>query len=145
MSKKKEELIVDPTKQTNKVYNFANLHEYKSTSPKINYCHWSLELTEESNQEKNNATILPALFENALIAGKCSIVSSAIHIFPNGGLTLTFILKESSCAVHTWPENRIIFCSLETCAEDVNAQAFVDYLTNELSAYIKNHSQGTIT
>lgn len=132
------------SEQTNKVYNFENLHELKSTSPKINYCHWSLELTEESNQ-LNTSDILPALFEKALIAGNCSIVSSAIHIFSNGGLTLTYILKESSLTIHTWPENRMIFLCLETCGETANSQKFIDYLTKELSAIIRNHSQGTIT
>lgn len=47
----------------------------------------------------------------------CTILACSDHRFPNGGYTCVYLLAESHCSLHTYPEHRALFVDLFTCGE----------------------------
>lgn len=72
---------------------------------------------------------------NALNSTGAHIVKETNHTFQPFGTTAVFILEESSCQVHSWPEYQKIAISLETCAADFSHQQFQEYLCKELNCF----------
>ena len=46
-----------------------------------------------------------------------TIISDTDKIFSNNGYTALFLLSESHCSIHTYPENNALFTDLFTCGE----------------------------
>lgn len=73
-------------------------------------------------------------FMNALETAKATPIngSGAKHIFPNGGMSATVLLRESHAAIHTWPETRFVTFELFCCGETVSALSAIHYLADIL-------------
>lgn len=77
-----------------------------------------------------------------------TILSYTEKIFDNGGYTVLFLLSESHCSIHTYPENNAMFTDLFTCGEVCDYKgyeiAMINYLrpknvTSDLVIRDENH------
>ncbi len=66
---------------------------------------------------------MEALLRQAARAGELTVVGSAIHEFPGGGVTGVLLLSESHFSVHTWPERGHATADLFTCGATVPRRA----------------------
>jgi S-adenosylmethionine decarboxylase len=62
-----------------------------------------------------------------------TILSCTEKIFDNGGYTILFLLAESHCSIHTYPENNSMFTDLFTCGDKCD---HIHY-HNEMTEYLK--------
>jgi S-adenosylmethionine/arginine decarboxylase-like enzyme len=51
------------------------------------------------------------------------------HLFNNNAITFVFLLSESHCTVHTYPEYQSLFIDSFTCGNNFDIQRFHDLLT----------------
>ena len=79
---------------------------------------------------ENFALVL--LFEDAIRKSGATILSYNEHIFPSGGMTFVFLLSESHCSVHTYPEHNSLFIDLFTCGDKIDHKVFHDIITDVL-------------
>ncbi len=61
-----------------------------------------------------------------------TILSYTEKIFDNNGYTILFLLSESHCSVHTYPENNSLFTDLFTCGDTCNYLGFQDEMMDFL-------------
>lgn len=60
-----------------------------------------------------------------------SVLDHHLNIFPNGGVTLVLILKESHLAIHSWPEYNYIHMDLvTTCSSDIPEEELITAIQN---------------
>lgn len=80
----------------------------------------------------NNIKLLKFNMEKAIIKSGATILSSTEKIFENNGYTILFLLSESHCSIHTYPENNSLFTDLFTCGELCDYKEYekimIDYL-----------------
>jgi S-adenosylmethionine decarboxylase len=79
-----------------------------------------------------NGSELSSIMRNALGLVNASIVSYVDKFFTNNGFTCVFLLKESHCSVHTYPEHKNIFIDFFTCDMTCNMETFHTYLVSVL-------------
>ena len=60
----------------------------------------------------------------ALELANTTIISHVDHSFENGGYTCVFLLSESHCSIHTYPEHKNIFIDLFTCGDKCDVDIF---------------------
>jgi S-adenosylmethionine decarboxylase len=90
--------------------------------------------------------------KNAMINGinksGATILSYTEKLFDNGGYTVLFLLSESHCSIHTYPENNSLFTDLFTCGDNCDYRLYqnsmIDYLkpkkvTSDLVIRDENH------
>jgi len=53
-----------------------------------------------------------------------TVLGTIKHDFPGGGLTGLIVLGESHAALHTWPEQGIVWCELATCGDPADCDRF---------------------
>ena len=53
-----------------------------------------------------------------------TIIECKEHIFPNGGMTAIFLLSESHCTIHTYPEHGSFFIDAFTCGGNFDTMRF---------------------
>lgn len=67
-----------------------------------------------------------------IIKSGATILSYTEKIFDNNGYTILFLLSESHCSIHTYPENNSLFTDLFTCGDICNYKEYekimIDYL-----------------
>jgi len=72
----------------------------------------------------------PALIDRAMReaveAGGFTLLHSYVHQFEPQGVTGAAVLSESHVAIHTWPENGVMFIDLATCSGDAATCAAFD-------------------
>lgn len=61
--------------------------------------------------------------EEAVVAGGFTLLHSYVHEFEPQGVTGTVVLSESHIAVHSWPEDGVLFVDLATCSGDEATEA----------------------
>ena len=61
--------------------------------------------------------------EEAVAAGGFTLLHSHVHQFEPQGVTGTVVLSESHIAVHSWPEDGVLFVDLATCSGDEATEA----------------------
>jgi S-adenosylmethionine decarboxylase len=61
-----------------------------------------------------------------------TILSYTEKIFDNGGYTVLFLLSESHCSIHTYPENNAMFTDLFTCGEVCDYKGYEIEMINYL-------------
>jgi S-adenosylmethionine decarboxylase len=91
-----------------------------------------LQLTDES-------AIAPAL-EKALREAGYGIVGFCEHHFSPQGYTCTWLLSESHCALHTFPEEGRSYIELSGCSEEKSA-AFTHTILSLWKDYISDSEQ----
>lgn len=64
--------------------------------------------------------------------GKLSVtvLSTAKHDFPGGGLTGIVLIAESHLAIHTWPEDNYMWIELATCGNPIDFDVLDKALNN---------------
>lgn len=76
-----------------------------------------------------DATLLNTKIKECLLVSSFSIVGESDHNFYPQGYTKTFLLSESHCALHTWPEVNRTWLELASC----NKEKLIQF-----SSHIKN-------
>lgn len=81
-----------------------------------------------------DATTVHGIFYDALFLAKATTIekTGAFHVFDNGGMSASVLLRESHAAIHTWPEGNFVTFELFTCGETVNALTAINYLAEQL-------------
>lgn len=69
---------------------------------------------------------------NGINKSGATILSYTEKKFDNGGYTVLFLLSESHCSIHTYPENNSIFTDLFTCGDNCNYNFYHDEMINYL-------------
>ncbi len=77
----------------------------------------------------NNQVALVATMEKAVKESGATLLNSAKHVFPSGGLTMVLLLAESHASIHTYPEHKACFVDLFTCGESCSTEKFDAVLT----------------
>jgi S-adenosylmethionine decarboxylase proenzyme len=67
----------------------------------------------------------------AVAAGGGHVLDETAVVFPNGAVTLVFVLAESHLSVHTWPEEGLVAVDLFSCGA-IDGQAVIDELVSGL-------------
>jgi S-adenosylmethionine decarboxylase len=81
-----------------------------------------------------NASLV-SLFEDAIRKSGATILNYSEHAFPNGGITFVFLLSESHCSVHTYPEHNSLFIDLFTCGDKIDHQIFHNTIIEALEPH----------
>ncbi len=63
------------------------------------------------------------VLEDAVAAGAFTLLHSYVHEFEPQGITGTVVLSESHIAVHSWPEDGVLFVDLATCSGEQATEA----------------------
>ena len=61
-----------------------------------------------------------------------TILSYIEKTFDNGGYTILFLLSESHCSIHTYPENNSLFTDLFTCGDVCDYKFYHTEMVNYL-------------
>lgn len=64
-----------------------------------------------------------AMIEGIKSSG-ATILSYTEKIFDNNGYTILFLLSESHCSIHTYPEHKSLFTDLFTCGETCDYRGY---------------------
>lgn len=74
--------------------------------------------------------------KKAMISGinksRATILSYTEKLFENGGYTILFLLSESHCSIHTYPENNAVFTDLFTCGDTCDYTFYQTSMINYL-------------
>ena len=62
--------------------------------------------------------------EAAIIHSGATILTYNDHTFEGGGYTIFFVLSESHCSIHTYPEYGHLFIDYFTCGDSCNVDVF---------------------
>ncbi len=76
-----------------------------------------------SFEHLNDAGLMHKVLSDAVAAGNFTELHRYLHVFEPQGLTGAVILSESHIAIHTWPENGVMFVDLASCSGEVAARA----------------------
>lgn len=85
-------------------------------------------------------TELKAVLENALSEAEYGIVGFCEHHFSPQGYTCTWLLSESHCALHTFPEEERSYVEISGCSEEKSAK-FQSSIFNLWKDYISAYDQ----
>jgi S-adenosylmethionine decarboxylase len=69
---------------------------------------------------------------DGIVASGATILSSTEKIFDNNGFTILYLLSESHCSIHTYPENNSLFTDLFTCGDVCNFKKYEEIMLNYL-------------
>ena len=72
------------------------------------------------------------IFQNALLRFGAIIMNYQEHVFDNGAITFAFLLSESHCTIHTYPEYQSAFIDCFTCGNSFDIENFHNSLLEEL-------------
>lgn len=85
-----------------------------------------------NSESINDIKSLKNNMEKGILKSGATILSSTEKIFENNGYTILFLLSESHCSIHTYPENNSLFTDLFTCGDICNYKEYekimIDYL-----------------
>ena len=88
---------------------------------------------------------LCGVIEVALMDAKINVVNFYEHEFEVQGATLVWVLSESHCIVHSYPEHKYISIDMYTCGEEGSATTCMDYIQLSLKvadSKIKSYPRG---
>ena len=95
-------------------------------------CHWMATLR---NVQIMSPVSVKSVVENALKQSGGTIVGYTEHLFPNGAITFCFLLAESHCTVHTYPELHSMWMDCFTCGEAFDTKKFQQMVILGLASY----------
>lgn len=94
--------------------------------------HYLASFLDCDNQRLNDICNLKNSMMNGIIDSGATILSSTEKVFDNNGFTILFLLSESHCSIHTYPENNSLFTDLFTCGDVCDYKKYekimIDYL-----------------
>jgi S-adenosylmethionine decarboxylase proenzyme len=68
----------------------------------------------------------------AILECGATIIDSSEKIFENNGFTILFLLSESHCSIHTYPEHNSIFTDLFTCGTNCSYEKYEEIMKKYL-------------
>ena len=77
---------------------------------------------------------ITAAFVAALTGAGATVVQTASHCFPGGGLTCVLILAESHAVLHTWPESGTASLDIFSCSPRLKSHAAINELGRAFGA-----------
>jgi S-adenosylmethionine decarboxylase proenzyme len=79
-----------------------------------------------------NIDILRESIKNAIIDSGATIIDYTEKIFDNSGYTIVYLLSESHCSVHTYPEHNAMFTDFFTCGNNCSYERYENHLKKYL-------------
>ena len=76
------------------------------------------------NTDVSNSFHIRNVVENSLLQCRATILGYQEHVFPNQAITFCFLLSESHCTVHTYPEYDSMWIDCFTCGESFDMTLF---------------------
>jgi S-adenosylmethionine decarboxylase len=80
----------------------------------------------------NHPERLRPILEQAVVAGRATVIKTALHQFSPQGVSGVVILAESHLAVHTWPEHCFAAVEILVCGVTPDPEASHRYLLEQL-------------
>ncbi len=69
-------------------------------------------------KDLDDPTFVEQLLKEAVLAGGFTLLHQHVHQFTPQGVTGAAVLSESHIALHTWPEEGVLFVDIATCSGD---------------------------
>jgi S-adenosylmethionine decarboxylase proenzyme len=80
----------------------------------------------------NDLENLKKAMADGIIASGATILSSTEKSFDNNGFTILYLLSESHCSIHTYPEKNALFTDLFTCGETCDYKKYEQIMLHYL-------------
>lgn len=93
--------------------------------------HW-LATVRETNVSDNE--YVKTIIRQALEIAGANIVGFSEHVFENGAITFCFLLAESHCTVHTYPEIQSMWIDCFTCGSQFDLGKFDRFVSSSIRA-----------
>lgn len=94
--------------------------------------HYLASFLDCDDQRINDIDNLKKSMMNGIVESGATILSSTEKVFDNNGFTILYLLSESHCSIHTYPENNSLFTDLFTCGDICDYKKYekimIDYL-----------------
>lgn len=74
----------------------------------------------------NDCSSLIEVLKKGIEKSGATLLNECTHTFDNQSFTTVFLLSESHCSIHTYPEHGSVFIDLFTCGNHCHYQAFED-------------------
>lgn len=71
----------------------------------------------------NDAEHMAKVLADCTVAGGLTLLHSHVHQFKPQGVTATAVLAESHIALHSWPEQGVLFVDIATCSSAESSRA----------------------
>ena len=94
--------------------------------------HYLSSFNDCNNSALTNINILRDIIKNAIIESGATIIDFNEKIFDNKGYTIVYLLTESHCSIHTYPEHNALFTDLFTCGNNCSYDIYEKSLKNYL-------------
>jgi len=78
--------------------------------------------------ELNDSAFIERVLRDAVAAGALTILHLHVHKFTPQGVTASALLSESHLALHSWPEDGILFLDIATCSGEKAATAAFEHI-----------------
>jgi S-adenosylmethionine decarboxylase len=85
-----------------------------------------------NSQKINDIDSLKKTMTCGIMECGATILSSTEKVFENNGFTILFLLSESHCSIHTYPENNSLFTDLFTCGDNCDYKKYENIMINYL-------------
>jgi S-adenosylmethionine decarboxylase len=121
----------------------ADLRRAEALSPKLLY---AVDARLTPSSPVTDIARLTSLTAAAVAEGRGHVLDTSSVIFPNGAITLVFILAESHLSIHTWPEENLIAIDLFSCGA-IDGEAVISGLTRSLqleAVSVRRLSRGAV-
>jgi S-adenosylmethionine decarboxylase len=107
---------------------FSELRRQEAASPKVLY---AVDAVCSADSPVGDVAELTAVTAAAVQAGSGHVLDTSHVMFPNGAITLVFVLAESHLSVHTWPEENTVAIDLFSCGK-IDGGLVIDRLVRGL-------------
>ena len=87
---------------------------------------------------KSNRFIIEVI-KHALTSCNINILSFQEYYFENNAMTCSWLLSESHCSIHTYPEHNAMFIDCFTCGDNFDVNKFHDILIKFLNPLNKQY------
>jgi len=120
-----------PKSLENKLEKFKHVKENKYKSKGV---HYIININSLDFELLNNEKKLDAIFIEGIKKGNMTLLEKKIHQFKPQGLTGFYLLAESHCSFHTWPEEGFITIDLFSCGNPLLTKESVKYIINSFDS-----------
>ena len=95
----------------------------------------------DCQSDLSDTTLMESTLVQAAEASNATIVSHHFHTFSPHGVSGVVIIQESHFTIHTWPEHNFASIDIYTCGDEMNFEAGISHLQEELKAskLVKKH------
>jgi S-adenosylmethionine decarboxylase proenzyme len=76
----------------------------------------------------DNIDYVRSALQKSILKCNAKVLDYCDHVFENNGFTCVFLLGESHCSFHSYPEHRSFFIDLFTCGDTCNHEIFHESL-----------------